>query len=319
MENSYVMVLGVGGVGSHVVNMLARSGVKRIKIVDFDRVSLSSLNRHSCAVRKDVGSSKVQCLKKFINDVLPHILIETIETYVTVENASGLLDPKLDYVVDCIDNLEAKVKLVRVCREKGLRLICSGGAGMKCDPTKLQIRDIADCKYDNLVMRLRRELVKHGIKSGVKVAFSYQQAEKELLPLEKHQEQAPDSYRVFDNYRLRIIPVLGTMPAILGMTIASYVLCDLAGEPYQPHDTDYIKSSAINKLYNELLTEERRRGTDLKNLAIDMEEVSILAKAVFKWQSVLSLRKESNQRLSRWDVSKPVAIDNLALFGKQEH
>ena len=54
---------------------------------------------------------------------------------------------------------------------------------MKCDPTKLQIRDIADCKYDNLIMRLRRELAKHGIKGGVKVAFSYQQAEKELLPL----------------------------------------------------------------------------------------------------------------------------------------
>ena len=59
MENSYVMVLGVGGVGSHVVNMLARSGIKKIKIVDFDRVSLSSLNRHSCAVRKDVGTAKV--------------------------------------------------------------------------------------------------------------------------------------------------------------------------------------------------------------------------------------------------------------------
>jgi tRNA threonylcarbamoyladenosine dehydratase len=67
MENSYVMVLGVGGVGSHVVNMLARSGIKRIKIIDFDRVTLSSLNRHSCAVRKDVGTSKVQCIKKFIS------------------------------------------------------------------------------------------------------------------------------------------------------------------------------------------------------------------------------------------------------------
>jgi len=78
MENSYVMVLGVGGVGSHAVNMLARSGIKRIKIVDFDRVSLSSLNRHSCATRKDVGTSKVQCLKAFIHSILPHIAIETI-------------------------------------------------------------------------------------------------------------------------------------------------------------------------------------------------------------------------------------------------
>lgn len=82
----------------------------------------------------------------------------------------------MDYVVDCIDNLDAKVEVVRLCKERNIRLICSGGAGMKCDPTKLQIRDISDCKYDSLIMRLRRELVKHNIKSGVKVAFSYQQA-----------------------------------------------------------------------------------------------------------------------------------------------
>ena len=68
-------MFGVGGVGSHVVNMLARSGVKRIKIVDFDRVSLSSLNRHSFAVREDVGTSKVQCIKKYVNKILPHIKI----------------------------------------------------------------------------------------------------------------------------------------------------------------------------------------------------------------------------------------------------
>lgn len=77
--------------GSHVVNMLARSGVKRIRIVDFDRVSLSSLNRHSCAVRSDVGVSKVDCLKNYIGKILPHIQIETVEAYVTVENAAELL------------------------------------------------------------------------------------------------------------------------------------------------------------------------------------------------------------------------------------
>ena len=96
---------------------------------------------------------------------------------------------------------------------------------MKNDPTKLQIRDISDCKYDNLILRIKRELTKRGIKSGVKVAFSYQQAEKELLPLNKEQEGNPHAFKVFDNYRIRIVPVLGTMPAIMGMTIASYVLC----------------------------------------------------------------------------------------------
>ncbi|MCL4164751.1 UNVERIFIED_CONTAM: hypothetical protein GTU68_048397 [Idotea baltica] len=158
--------------------MLARSGVKRIKIVDFDRVSLSSLNRHSFAVHEDVGTSKVQCLKKYINKIFSHINIEVVETYVTVENAEQLIDPKADYIIDCIDNLDAKVKIITICKQIGAKLIISGGAGMKNDPTKLQIRDISDCKYDKLIMRIKRELTKHGIKSGVKVAYSYQQAEK---------------------------------------------------------------------------------------------------------------------------------------------
>ena len=64
------------------------------------------------------------------------------------------------------------------------------------------------------------------------------------------QEKNPEAFKVFDNYRIRIVPVLGTMPAIIGMTIASYVLCDLAGEPYEPFETDYVKSSSISKLYN---------------------------------------------------------------------
>ena len=75
MENSYVVVFGVGGVGSHAVNMLARSGVSRIRIVDFDRVSLSSLNRHSYALQEDVGTPKVDCIKKYINRIFPHIKV----------------------------------------------------------------------------------------------------------------------------------------------------------------------------------------------------------------------------------------------------
>jgi tRNA A37 threonylcarbamoyladenosine dehydratase len=84
----------------------------------------------------------------------------------------------VDYAIDCIDNLDAKVELVSLCNQKNIRLIVSGGAGMKADPTRLQIRDIADVKYDALIQRLKKELNKKGIKSGVKVAFSYEHAQK---------------------------------------------------------------------------------------------------------------------------------------------
>lgn len=75
-------------------------------------------------------------------------------------------------------------------------------------------------------------MTKKEIKTGFKVVFSYQQPEKQLLPLTEVQEKNPQAFKVFDNYRIRIVPVLGTMPAMIGMAIASYVLCDLADEPY---------------------------------------------------------------------------------------
>ncbi len=81
-------------------------------------------------------------------------------------------------MIDCIDNLDAKVELVALCKEKNINLIVSGGAGMKSDPTRLQIRDIADVKYDSLITKLKKELMKKGIKSGVKVVFSYEQTSK---------------------------------------------------------------------------------------------------------------------------------------------
>ena len=108
------------------------------------------------------------------------------------------------------------------------------------------------------------------------------------------------------------------MPAILGMAIASYVLCDLAGEPYKPNETDYVKANAISKLYNELLSDERKKGVHIRDMEVDMEEVSILAKEIFCWKSVLSGKKESSNRLVRWDPRIPARIDNLALMGKAE-
>jgi len=75
---------------------------------------------------------------------------------VTPENAGSFFDEPVDYVIDCIDNLDAKVELVAICKEKGVRLIVSGGAGMKSDPTRLQVRDIADVKYDSLINKLKK-------------------------------------------------------------------------------------------------------------------------------------------------------------------
>lgn len=148
IENSYVVVVGAGGVGSNVANMLIRSGVGRIRIIDFDRVSLSSLSRHAYAVREDVGTSKVLCMKKYIQSIMPHVQVEAIDEFVSPGNVGMLLPEGVSYVVDCIDNLDAKTALIATCVKRKVKLIVSGGAGMKNDTTRLQIRDISECKND---------------------------------------------------------------------------------------------------------------------------------------------------------------------------
>lgn len=108
-----MIIFGAGGVGSHVISAFARAGVKKLTIVDFDRVTLSSLNRHAFATRKDVGKSKVEIFKDFINDLNPTIQLKIIDDYLKPENIESFFtEIKPDYVIDCIDNIDAKIALI---------------------------------------------------------------------------------------------------------------------------------------------------------------------------------------------------------------
>lgn len=131
------MIFGVGGVGSHVTSAIVRAGVKKITIIDFDRVTLSSLNRHAIATRKDVGKSKVEIFETFVKNLNPGIELNTIEAYINPENIKDFFTQTPDYVVDCIDNIDAKTALVAYCVKNGIKIIVCCGAGMKCDPTRL--------------------------------------------------------------------------------------------------------------------------------------------------------------------------------------
>jgi len=123
IADSYVMVIGCGGVGSHCAVALARSGVGKIKLVDFDQVTLSSLNRHGAATWKDVGTPKVRCIEKYIREFNPFCAVEAAEMLFSKENEEQLLcggpncSKKPDYVIDCIDNLPTKIQLIEACKK----------------------------------------------------------------------------------------------------------------------------------------------------------------------------------------------------------
>jgi tRNA A37 threonylcarbamoyladenosine dehydratase len=179
LANSRVAVFGVGGVGSFVVEGLVRSGVGRFILVDDDLVCLTNLNRQLHATRKTVGRPKVDVMKERILDINPKAEVVTHQLFYLPESAGQLLDGEIDYIVDAIDTVTAKIDLVMKAREKDIPIICSMGTGNKFDPTKLEITDISKTSVDPLARVMRKELRDRGITS-LKVLFSREEPSKTI-------------------------------------------------------------------------------------------------------------------------------------------
>jgi tRNA threonylcarbamoyladenosine dehydratase len=241
-------------VGSHTAAALARSGVSRIRLVDFDQVTLSSLNRHAVATLADVGLPKVLCLQRRLMAVSPWVKFDLRVEKFDKESEDGLLGPwthvhgvdgaKEDggegagdpptFVIDAIDNIDTKVELLRYCHEKRLPVISSMGAGVKADPTRVTIGDIGTGTDDGLSRAVRRRLKLLGITSGIPIVYSTERggegkAELQPLPEAEVQKGKVGDLGVLPDFRIRILPVLGPMPAVFGYTLASYIILKISG------------------------------------------------------------------------------------------
>lgn len=161
---SKVLVVGVGGVGGYVVEMLARSGVGTIGIMDSDDVEVTNLNRQIIALGSTLGMSKVEAFEKRIADINPNCQVISIKERFSASNCN-ILDRDWDYVVDAIDSFEDKVNLICLAKEKGLNIISAMGAGNRAVSCDFEICDIYKTSYDALAKKLRKALREKGIKS----------------------------------------------------------------------------------------------------------------------------------------------------------
>lgn len=251
----------MGGVGSHCVNMLARSGVGRIRIIDFDQVTLSSLNRHAVASLKDVGTSKAEAMKKRLGEIVPWCEIEAIAEMFIGTSADQLLSGNPTFVVDCIDDVNTKAELIAYCVHHKYPILASLGAGGKADPTRLRIAALSDCINDPLAQKLKWKLKKHQVSADdVTCVFSIEKPVCELLPLSEEQKNAPQDFGVVDYLRLRIIPVLGTSPSIFGQAMASFILTRIGGKEYEPEACERFSMNLRQKL-KQLLKNNEVRGS----------------------------------------------------------
>ncbi|ROT35398.1 ubiquitin-protein ligase molybdopterin-converting factor [Sodiomyces alkalinus F11] len=242
LRKSFVIVVGCGGVGSHCTAALARSGVSKIRLIDFDQVTLSSLNRHAAATLADVGMPKVQCLYRRLIAVTPWVKFDLRLQKFEGDVADDVLSPWTedgqppDFVVDAIDNIDTKVALLKYCHDRKIPVISSMGAGAKSDPTRIMIGDIGTSTDDGLSRATRRRLKLQGVTSGIPVVYSNEKAgegKAELLPLpeDEFQKGKVGDLGVLPNFRVRILPVLGTMPAVFGYTVANYIILSITGYP----------------------------------------------------------------------------------------
>lgn len=188
---AHVCVVGVGGVGSWTVEALARSGVGRLTLIDLDHVAESNINRQIHALEGTLGQAKVLAMKDRIAQINPTCDAHVIEEFVTPDNV-GKLVPRCDCVIDAIDQVRAKVALIVHCRDAGMPIVTTGGAGGKADPGRICVDDLARTTQDPLASKLRAVLRKnHGFprdpkrKFGVECVYS-------LEPLKRPEAAACD-------------------------------------------------------------------------------------------------------------------------------
>lgn len=314
LRRAFVVVVGCGGVGSHATAALARSGCGRLRLIDFDQVTLSSLNRHAVATLADVGTPKVHCLQKRLEQVAPWTHYDCRNQVFGENTASGQLEAwqdgqKPDYVIDAIDNIDSKVALLHYCHAHGLPVISSMGAGCKSDPTRVFVGDISASTEDPLSRATRRQLRMRGVKDGIPVVFSSEKTgpgKAQLLPLpeDEFQKGSVGELGVLPDFRVRILPVLGTMPAMFGLCVANHIMLEISGYPHE-----YLPSKGREKMYDGVHAQlqgleeriARQHGYDPVGLRMPVttDDVGYLIEEVYRGRSVVS-GLASRLALVRW-------------------
>ncbi len=218
LRNATVMVLGVGGVGSHCIEALARSGVGTLILVDNDKVSLTNINRQSIAYLSTVGEYKTKLMKTRIEDINSEAKVYTHETFVLQDNLSELFDRKVDYIVDAIDTVTAKLALVEYAKEHDISIISCMGTGNKLHPELFEIADIAKTSVCPLCKVMRRELKNRGI-HHLKVLYSKEK------PVDIADKETGE-----DKGKRRALPgSISFVPPVAGLLIAGQVIREIAG------------------------------------------------------------------------------------------
>lgn len=219
LKKAHVAVFGIGGVGGHVVEALARSGVGSFELIDNDTVAITNINRQIIATLDTVGQPKVEVMRKRILSINPEAEITLHQCFFLPENKDEFDFSKYDYVVDAVDTVAAKIAIVLAAKEVGVPVISSMGAGNKVNPAMFEVADIYKTSIDPLARVMRQAMKKHHIKK-LKVVYSKE------LPLLQVDELKAECHA--EAPKRRALPGSNAFcPSVAGLIIASEVIKDL--------------------------------------------------------------------------------------------
>lgn len=209
LNNKKVAIFGIGGVGSYVVEALARVGIGRFILVDSDDISITNINRQIIATNRTIGEPKVEVAKERILEINNKAKVEIYKEFFT-SNTKGILDDSISYIVDAVDTVTAKIELVIRANNLNIPIISSMGTGNKLDPTRFEVSDIYKTSVCPLAKIMRKELKKRNI-NKLKVVYS---------------KEDPIKTSISENSK--IVPAsISFVPSVAGLIIASEVIKDL--------------------------------------------------------------------------------------------
>lgn len=223
LQERLVVVVGLGAVGSYVVEGLARSGIGRLRLVDFDIVHKSNINRQLYALESTLGQPKAEVARRRVEDINPRCQVESVQLFVEGAGVEKVLAGQPDLVVDAIDTVWPKVNFLAAVVKAGLPVISSMGAALRQDPTKLKIGDLADTAGCPLARRVRRGLREQGIERGIRCVYSseavnYDYAEAASVPVPNEVEGGMGRPTPRAKTALGSLP---TMTGIFGLAVAN--------------------------------------------------------------------------------------------------
>jgi tRNA A37 threonylcarbamoyladenosine dehydratase len=230
LAKARVAVFGVGGVGSYVVEGLARAGVGHFVLVDNDVVSLTNINRQLHSLTSTIGQQKTELMKARILDINPEAEVQVINAFYLPDNADHFFVDKYDYVVDAIDTVTGKIELIMRAHRAQVPIISSMGAGNKMDASRLEVADISETSVCPLARVMRSECRKRGIRH-LKVVYSTEEPRRPLedptISCRAHCICPPDTRKC--TVRRDIPGSTALVPSVAGLIIAGEVVKDLCG------------------------------------------------------------------------------------------